>query len=372
MKDTLIQLEILVESFCSNPSHPNCCQLKERIYSLCQISKKNFSRNTLDTASPRALKVLVTTYQYNLIKILDDLNEIELQSPLNIKENKCYGKVCNYLLSQISFLKIKYRCFFDHNAYVPNIELTILKSILETKISTIKKHLQNIGFLQHIDMILHPLVVFISQKNRSSYYQLKFLFNYTKNLLNYQTPIFFEEIEEAIKILITNNINTNESLNFIILELDKITSKEPNKLVCLYRIQKIIKQFKPIQKYRFIKKNKTLKKNLSNWIEHEIQYQKTITNNPQNLSILLPDKVSIKVKCNLSVAQIAYFANLLDKSNIINTNSKEDLFRFFSANFSSKNIPDFSVNSFRNHFFKPQLATKNSIRKILLTILKSI
>ncbi len=372
MKNTLTQLEILIESFYSDPTHHNWCQLKDRIYYLCQKSKKSFIIRTHDSENHEALKTLVSTYQYNLIKILDDLYEIKRHNKIEMKENKCVGKVSNYFLALLSFLKSKYKRFFDFNAYVPFIELSKHKSFFETKILKITKHLSDKGFTQHLQILLLPLAQFITQKNRASYYQLKFLSGYCKNLMNYQAPLFFNETEEVIKILVSNNINTNETIGFIIWELEKITSNEVNKLIWLYRIQKVIKQYKPIQKHRFIRQNKPLKKNLSNWIDHEILYHKRLNKYSIISKDIQKNKYDFKVETKFSIAQIAYLIKLLIESGLVKKETKEKLFTIISENFTSVRSESIAISTLNSRYKEITLHTQTSIRNVLLKLIKGI
>ena len=68
-----------------------------------------------------------------------------------------------------------------------------------------------------------------------------------------------------------------------------------------------------------------------------------------------------KITTPLSVAQLAYIFRVFTETGTIKTDNLSDLFRFVSEHISTIRKEEISPDSFRNKFYKPSEAAKQSV-----------
>ena len=167
-----------------------------------------------------------------------------------------------------------------------------------------------------------------------------------------------------------NSLHFFEHLTFDILQKLEIQENNIQKIDTLYRELKNYNQ-KQIRNFtRYDQKLPSIKEQIINWLEEEIQYLHKIakleTNQIQSV-VYMDDKV--KFLTVFSVAQLSCFFGLLLKSDIIKHSNHRDIFRFIAENFKTNSTDKISLDSISSKYYNIESNTKNSVREKIIELL---
>lgn len=136
---------------------------------------------------------------------------------------------------------------------------------------------------------------------------------------------------------------------------------------------KLLKNYNQRQTRNFIRydvKLPSIKEQIINWIEEEIQYlQKKISLKTSQTDSITITENKIKFLTIFSVAQLSYFFGLLVKVGIIKHGNQRDIFRFIAENFKTNTTDKISADSINSKYYNVEAAAKNTVREKIIELL---
>lgn len=194
------------------------------------------------------------------------------------------------------------------------------------------------------------------------------------------SPNFYREHKEEYEVTRSNWFPIVNSFN-----LNHFTTKEINyKYYCIEEKPKLLDVSYLKDYYPYIAKivekfTRIINTYISQYEDGKLVPKSEIASSKQYLiendeqkTLPEPPTEQKKLKVNISVPELAYLFKMLNeaKPEIFSVDSKAELYRFISANFSTKATENISVNSIANNYTTPDKKTAIRIGKMLAEMLK--
>lgn len=384
-KNDSISLYILEETEISNLSN------EHRFFLYCYHSLKNendkikkINKETIfNLKSKERVEQYIHKKQYclenlanRLIKDINPVNSSDIyRFSANYDKIDCLKITYVYLEKLLRFIEKEFKNYLNVNIQVPYRSILVKEFEITDKLKELKSRLLESKINnQLLKLVYEPLLKIstINIQEKLTYYD----FNYCSDfILILHHQIDFENItEEAIKDYLFdlnfNSLQFFEHLTFDILKKTEIPENNIQKIDILYRELKKYNQ-KQIRNFtRYDQKAPSIKEQIINWIEEEIQYLHKITKldtNQIQSVVYIEDKV--KFLTVFSVAQLSCFFGLLLKSEIIKHPNHRDIFRFISENFKTNSTDKISLDSISSKYYNIESNTKNSVREKIIELL---
>lgn len=276
----------------------------------------------------------------------------------------------------LSLLESEYGSFLDQSIKVSNHTILKTQSELAYQCDFIKAKINNAKLNNELTKVAFaPIDKF---KNNSINERLtNFEFNYCCKYINKSYKQFKNlEIELSNEVLsdwlFEINLNTLPFFDYLTekykSELQPLESVK-QRLDTLYFFLKNLNQKPNVASIKFRAKLPSIKQQLINWLEEEIDYlrKKMILEN--NTSSSAAEETKIKLHSGLTVAQLSYFSNLLLKSEIIKHENQSEVFQFMATNFKTNMTDKISPESFRTKYYNVEDSTKHFVREKIIDLL---
>jgi hypothetical protein len=343
---------------------------KERVFSLESrekmehyIHKKQYA---LESLANRLIKDINPKTSIEIYQFSDHYDKMD-----------CLKITYFYLEKLLRFVEKEYHNYLNVNIQIPYRSVLLKEFEITDKLNYVKSRLLESNINERLLKVAYkPLlkIATINIQEKLTYNQ----FNYSSEFiieLNTQLKLFNKEIKE---IDVTNwlfdwNYNTlcffNYETNTIKRTLDK-TESNVQKIDVLYRFLKTYNQRQTRSFMKFEIKLPSIKEQIINWIEEEIEYlhkKIRLENNQIQTINIAEDK--IKFLTGFSVAQLSYFFGLLIKVGIIKHGNHRDIFRFIADHFKTNTTDKISPESINSKYYNVEENTKKSVREKIIELL---
>lgn len=108
------------------------------------------------------------------------------------------------------------------------------------------------------------------------------------------------------------------------------------------------------------------------WLTEEMKYVSKQLKNYSPAQLNLYQRDDIKIETSLSVAETAYFAKLMYASGLTTNASQQEVLQVISKTVKTKKTTNLSLGSLQNKYYEVEDRTKESIKKMLLSMLNNI
>jgi hypothetical protein len=384
-KNDSISLYILQEIEISDLSN------EHRFFLYCYHSLKNendkikkINKETIfNFKSKERVEQYIHKKQYALENLANRLiKDINPVNPDDIyRFSYCYDKIdCLkityiYLEKLLRFIEKEFKNYLNVNIQIPYRSILVKEFEITDKLQELKSRLlgSNIND-QLLKLVYEPLLKIstINIQEKLTYYD----FNYCSDfilILHYQ--IDFDNINEAVikNYLFDLNFNSLQFFDCLVIDISKELKEAENniqKIDILYRELKNYNQKQTRNFTRYNQKVPSIKEQIINWIEEEIEYlTKKIKLEANQFTNVASNEEKIKFLTGLSVAQLCYFFALLIETGIIEHKNHADIFRFISENFKTAMTDKISTVSIKSKYYNIETSTKNAIREKIIALL---
>ncbi len=384
-KNDTISLYILTEKDINDLSN------EHRFFLYCYHSLKNendkikkINKETIfKFKSKERVEQYIHKKQYALENLANRLiNDINPANPSDIyRFSSNYDKIdCLkiayiYLEKLLRFVEKEFKNYLNVNIQIPYRSILVKEFEITDKLKELKSRLleSNIND-QLLKLVYEPLlkIATINIQEKLTYYD----FNYCSDfiLILHQLIDFDNITDESIKnYLFDLNFNSLHFFDFLVMDISsKLKDEENNiqKIDILYRELKNYNQRQTRNFTRYNQKVPSIKEQIINWIEEEIEYlSKKIKLEANQFTNVSSNEEKIKFLTGLSVAQLCYFFALLIETGIIDHKNHTDIFRFISENFKTANTDKISRDSIKSKYYNIETSTKNAIREKIIALL---
>ncbi|MCU4176205.1 hypothetical protein [Carboxylicivirga sp. N1Y90] len=380
-----------MEKLVSSISNAESCLLKQCKETGLSISdeiehipvfiKDKLLHESAEERSKKRLSSLISFYQSNLIRLIDELSKKECSCS---DKTTCHETNLQPLIQKLAntliFINNQFKDYINHNATLPLICETNHRSIIKERYHILLKNLISHSFSSEMIFIMaHPLSDFMNQNKSSyTYHDKFFLYAWLERLESILLQITnnTEHNDLLCKLMIANNLNSDECIDFFIsfiTEKYKIEATKTDQLQVLSYFLKCIKQTVIFRKSGYITGKTSLQETLVNWLTLEIDYIKNSCHINERRNKEHKSEISIeKVKTNLTVPQLAALLRISLEVGVFSKEQSKELLRHYSKYFSTIGTINISYDSLYNKFRKPTEVSLETVKDIILNQLKII
>ena len=287
-------------------------------------------------------------------------------------------KIIFYNLEKLLvFIEKEYNEYLNVNIMVPRRTVLMNEYAMNPKLDFVRDSLLAMEINPELLKILFEPLLLLSNINiqqQITYYQFNYALEYIAELtiLINENP---EGVSESVLSdwLVDLNINTFKCFDYKTNRINEELNQCESDVECLDQLYKKLKKYNQhrskISK-SFNGKLPEIKVQICNWLVEEIEY----FNRKMSLVELTsgshkPVEPNNKILLNLSVAQTAYFANLLIQAGIIKHSNQREVLRMFAENFKTNATDSISIDSLSSKFYNVEESTKNAIKGKLIDLL---
>lgn len=201
------------------------------------------------------------------------------------------------------------------------------------------------------------------------YYCCKYINKIYKQFKNCDVEILDEILSEW---LFEINLNTLPFFDYLTEKYKselRLLESVNQQLDTLYFFLKNLNQKPNVANIKFRVKLPSIKQQLINWLEEEIDYLRKKMTLENNVTSTASEETRIKLHSGLTVAQLSYFSNLLLKSDIIKHENQSEVFQFMATNFKTNMTDKISPESFRSKYYNVEDSTKHFVREKIIDLL---
>ena len=312
-------------------------------------------------------------------RLIKDINPINPNDIYRFSSNydkiDCLKITYIYLEKLLRFIEKEFKNYLNVNIQIPYRSILVKEFEITDKLQELKSRLlgSNIND-QLLKLVYEPLLKIstINIQEKLTYYD----FNYCSDfILILHHQIDFENINEKVikDYLFDLNFNSLQFFDCLVMDISKELKEVENniqKIDVLYRELKNYNQKQTRNFTRYNQKAPTIKEQIINWIEEEIEYlTKKIKLEANQFTNVASNEEKIKFLTGLSVAQLCYFFALLIETGIIDHKNHADIFRFISENFKTAMTDKISTVSIKSKYYNIETSTKNAIREKIIALL---
>lgn len=315
---------------------------------------------------------------HRLIKEINPMNSSDIyQFSNNYDKNDCLKITYVYLEKLLRFIEKEYRNYLNVNIQIPYRSILVKEFEITDKLNEVKSRLLNINIDNELlKLTYEPLLKMstIKIQEKVTYYQ----FNYCSDIIETLYKLFKRRNDEVSEndikdCLFDLNFNSLHFFDCLVMDISKELQLVENNLQKIDILYRELKNYNQKQTRNFIRYNQkvpSIKEQVINWIEEEIEYlSKKIKLEANQFTSVSNNEDKIKFLTGLSVAQLSYFFALLIETGIIKHKNQADIFRFISENFKTINTEKISADSIKSKYYNIETSTKNAIREKIITLL---
>lgn len=323
-------------------------------------------QKALENMSIELLKDITPTEPKEIYEFSSHYNKID-----------CLKIIYIYIEKLLIFIEKEYHNYLDLTIKVPYRTKLVKEKEIDDKLQFVKSRLSS----SHINKELFKLayqpllkIATIYDQTNITYSQFYYCIEYITKLYD-QLNISDKEVSESDlnRWLFDLNFNSLEYFDYKTDEIIKslhVLESVNDKIDELYQLLKCYNQRQRYNYNKFDKKLPSIKEQIVNWIEEEIDYlskKKSVVISSKQEDTFTQSRV--KIQTSLSVAQLAYFFKLLMMVKIIINKNHSEIFRFIAENFSAKEAATISAKSVKSKFYNVEWSTITSIRDFIIDLL---
>lgn len=311
-----------------------------------------------------------------LIKDINPVNPSDIyQFSSNYDKIDCLKIAYIYLEKLLRFIEKEYNIYLNVNIQIPYRSQLVKEYEITDKLNELKSRLLGSKINDDLLKLVYEPLLKISTINiqeKLTYYD----FNYcTDFILILHHQLDFENItEESItNCLFDLNFNSLQFFDCLVVDISKELNEAENNIQKIDILYLELKKYNQKQTRNFTRYNQkvpSIKEQIINWIEEEIEYlTKKIKLEANQFTAISNNEEKIKFLTSLSVAQLCYFFALLLESGIIEHKNHTDIFRFIADNFKTSNTNKISTDSIKSKYYNIETSTKNAVRDKIIALL---
>lgn len=355
------------------------CRFKYSVNSEVERIKFSFVNSTAMLEKRRTLETFVQYHEHNIIRLANALTTYVGPTDLHLPNGSDPAILCQYLYTKLqellTFIERHYPTYFDSNAWIPDNYHAIAATEFAGETENLREALcaKNIS-AELIEHTLAPYIQF-TRSNTATYHRLVYLKNLQPELQRIADDKTVTDDIPLLWLLFDMNFNTVAYNHYLTARnreyYDKITDVR-ERVDRLSHSLKLIRQRVTVPGCAFDPNNTPLQDQLIRWMELEINYhrgQLSPAPAPADPEIDSPGE---RLKVNLSVAHLAYLLHLFVASATLQPGNITTLIKKVSRIFETRRTDDISEKSFENRYYGAEHNTKQSIRKLLLDLVKRI
>lgn len=224
-----------------------------------------------------------------------------------------------------------------------------------------------------LEKVLWPLLYPEKHKDYSIH-QADYLYSLHTKWVNEFIPSHPEYNEiQLLQFLISYNYNTYPFFNYLTNQVDLLFASETDNNIKIAGLNDYLNRLNRILlciNHGFTQDFPTIKSMLKEWLEGEIKsYTKEAKKNKEEGKNTLQLH---KLEIDLSVDQVAYITKLFYSTKVITNKSQLDMLQTIKTMVRTKGSADISFNSLNNKYYNVEDKTKETVRQLLLMMLKQI
>lgn len=348
--------------------------------------KKKFVHEVFAFGDERHLERYIQFHQQELIRITDELSTrkaefIGPESTVTSDSFKLVHQAYQSVEELLVFIERHFTKYFDQDTKAPESYIVLTGSDVVRNFGSFQDQLGRLdGDANLIELALAPLKNFIE--------------NVPGNQITYRWIIYIKEVQKELRTVISSGKtgeDLNEDLRLVLMYLNYNSVKyfryytnhisglltdidsSPGRIERLSYVLKMINQSQVKPGVGYNRTMRTLKEQISDWVNEEIIYLERIhrLNTKHSKADSTMDE-GFKVRTEMPVAQLAYLLRIFVEMKIIQNQNVSELIRFFSRFFLSKRMESISYESFRVRYYNTEDSTKRNIRNMLLSMVDYI
>lgn len=312
-----------------------------------------------------------------LIKEINPSSTIDLYKYSgDYTQKDCLKVTYIYLEKLIRFIEKEYASYLNENIQIPYRTILFKEYEMKPIVDFVKDSLLDLNINKKLLQIIYAPILKLSTINiqaKMSYQEFNYCIEITKELHR----VFQNETKKRISQklscwLIEFNFNAPEFLKYLtdkcMIDLNSL-EEHNSKIDYLYKNLKEVNQIQIMIHNRWNNNIPEIKEQLIKWLEEEIHYHKKKLKNTSTNQELETVPVSTKLHFNLSVAQLAWFINVLIKSKIIKTENQKEVIRFFANNSKTDHQENISSDSLISKYYNTEQSSKEVLRTKIIELL---
>lgn len=366
-------------------------EMLELLLNIVQSEQQRIKVSLVDTVTQlkeeRHVNHYIQQHQKGVILLLDTLLILIEQTEETPKDAKIIQGTSIVAVQKTIFLIFEDILHFIENRYLSYCDLSLKIpekykqiQIREFKIAVDYIHCK-IGGITHelLNMALHPINYLIKKPHGGvSYKEMIYRRELLKGVLCVIDNFEVDKIEhELFKTLTYLNFNSVFFVKYVIKKIKIDLKNYDTILEKTDRLARQLKMYNHIQirtGYSLHPERNSILEYLTEWVVDELYYwerkHQLVGLNIEQQNELIGK--SIKMSTNLTVPQIACFVRLLVEAGAIKGMIKEDIFKFYSTNYSSKFQGNISQGSFHSKYFAIDESVKEDVKELIINMLNKL
>lgn len=342
---------------------------KERFFSLK-------SKDDLELYIHRKQQALENLHQ-SLIKEICPIDPREIYK-FSSDYNKidCLKITYIYIEKLLLFIEKEYQNFLNVNIQVPYRTLLVKEIEIEEKLIFVKSRLLDSNIIKKLFQLaylpIHKIATINIQEKityNEFYYCIEFISKLYDVLQQKKDDISDSDI---IGWLFDLNFNSIEFFDYKTDEINKkldLLESNNQKIDALYQLLKGYNQRQGDYIKKFHKRHPSIKEQIVNWIEEEIEYLSKKIKLGENIRHdEMPSKPRVKIQTNMSVAHFSYFNKLLMQAKALSHDNNSEFFKFIADNYKTKLTENISADSVKTKYHNVEESTIIATRQLLIKL----
>ncbi len=269
--------------------------------------------------------------------------------------------------------------YFDQDVKAPEGYITNMKKEARVMLFRFHRQLAQAHADPHLtDCILHVFkkILQANEKSRITYRNVLYLREVQKELNALLTrPLPIQDIHEELRqIMWYLNYNAAKVFTYYTAYINQQvqTANTPQeKIEQLSFIQKKLNQLRVKPNLQYNPETPSLKSLLNNYLSEELDYLVKVNHGHKTRLLERPLK-GFKLKSQASVSQVAYMLRVLMETNILLNENVSEIMAFVVQVLNTPKSESISYSSIRSKYYDVESGTKESVRKMLLEMVKHI
>jgi hypothetical protein len=356
------------------------------IFQLCvhdevERIKFSFVNSTAALEKKRALEGFVQFHEHAIIRLAGCLTRYVPPTKIHRPSRTDTAILCHHLYvglqDLLSFIAQHYSRYFDREAWIPESYHAIVITEFTKSITPLRHALLSKGFSEAlVSHALSPYEEFVNERS-SKYHRVIYLKQLKHELLNLarqQLPGKSDDVPLMWTLfdMNFNSVTYYEYLTERIRAYHETTDDFSERIGALTLAIKLMQQRIPKQGYAFDPESLSIRDQLIQWSQLELNYYLQKVSNSSKTIEASANQTDVRVKLDLSVAQLAYFIRLFIEEGLLDQNNITPLIRKIAGVFETKRSDTISAKSLENRYYNVELGTRQSTRTILTNMIRRI
>ncbi len=343
--------------------------------------KQTFIHEVFTFEDERHLERYIQYHQQALIRLMDH-TAFSLNTESKDGQRSPDSIFYSSLEDLLTFVERHFTKYFDQDAKAPEGYIAIARKDAKTNARRLKKILvEKNTDPRIIELMLHVLqkIAQCGPEHGATYRKVMYVKEMQKEmfrLLERKTDIqdMDEELRQIMYYLNYNSVKVFAYHAHYITSLLEAGETRAEKLERLSLALKKVNQAQVKPDIRYNLHRGSLKEQLNSYISEEIDYLERLQQLSGNTTERPMDAFlqGFKLRFDASVTQLAYLLKILIETKIILNNNLSQVLHFLVRFVTTKRSEAVSYGSIRSKFYNVETGTKESVRKMLLSMIHHI